>query len=330
MGTVTAGGAYMPLDPDYPDDRLTYMIQDSNTPVVLTQAKFADRMRSLVAENTTIIVLDRDEVRAKAAALRAEGIELRRDVQPHNLAYVIYTSGSTGRPKGVLNEHRALVNRIHWMQKEYQLGPNDVVLQKTPYSFDVSVWEFFWPMMTGSTVVFAQPDGHKDVQYLERLIDERGVTTLHFVPSMLRAYLEGARGTCETVKRIFASGEALDKQSADGYRAKFPNAVLHNLYGPTEAAIDVTYFPCDRVEDPFVPIGKPIDNIQLYILGAQNQLQPVGVPGELHIAGDGLARGYLNRPELTAEKFVSNPFTPGTRMYRTGDLARWMDDGKIP
>nr|QEO74214.1 condensation domain-containing protein [uncultured bacterium] len=331
MGTVQAGGAYLPLDPDYPDDRLTYMLQDSQAAIVLTQERFKDRVRSLVSEGTTILCLDTEwaEISNRVVALKAQGMELRPEVKPDNVCYVIYTSGSTGKPKGALIEHRALVNRIHWMQKRYQLGGRDVVLQKTPYSFDVSVWEFFWPMMAGASVVFAVPDGHKDVRYLESLIDRAKVTTLHFVPSMLRSFLDTAETGCSSVRQIFASGEALDKNSVDRYRTKFPNAVLHNLYGPTEAAIDVTSFDCSQLNYPFVPIGAPIDNIQLYILDPRNQPQPIGVPGELHIAGDGLARGYLNRPELTQEKFVANPFTPGTRMYKTGDLACWMEDGNI-
>ncbi|MGZ5444484.1 MAG: amino acid adenylation domain-containing protein, partial [Thermoanaerobaculia bacterium] len=331
MGTVIANGAYLPLDPDYPDDRLTYMLQDSQASVVLTQAKFRDRIGALVGEGTTVLCLDSEwpEIAGRADALTEQGVVLRRDVQPHDVCYVIYTSGSTGKPKGALVEHRALVNRLHWMQKRYPIGAGDVVLQKTPYSFDVSVWEFFWPMMTGASVVFAVPDGHKDVRYLQNLIDEAKVTTLHFVPSMLRAYLDHAEAGCGSVRQIFASGEALDRQSVERYKAKFPHAALHNLYGPTEAAIDVTAFDCSRLTTPFVPIGTPIDNIQIHILDSHNQPQPIGVPGELHIAGVGLARGYLNRPELTDEKFVPNPFVPGARMYKTGDLACWMDDGNI-
>jgi arthrofactin-type cyclic lipopeptide synthetase C len=331
MGTEQAGGAYMPLDPTYPDDRLAYMLRDSQAPVVLTQERFKDRIRALSGADTEVIALDTQwpDIRARAAHLEAAGVTLRRDVQPHNVSYVIYTSGSTGHPKGVLVEHRALVNRLHWMQKCYPLTPHDVVLQKTPYTFDVSVWEFFWPMMTGCTLVFAMPDGHKDVQYLERLIDKAQITTLHFVPSMLRAFLDLAQAEYRSVTRIFCSGEALDKRSVDEYARRFPNAVLHNLYGPTEAAIDVTAYDCSRLDQPFVPIGTPIDNIQLYVLDDANHPQPIGIAGELHIAGDGLARGYLNRPELTQEKFVANPFHAGTRMYKTGDLARWMDDGNI-
>ncbi|HET8889403.1 MAG TPA: amino acid adenylation domain-containing protein, partial [Candidatus Angelobacter sp.] len=331
MGAVQAGAAYLPLDPGYPDDRLAYMLQDSRAAVVLAQEKFKKRISALLGPDSTVIALDAQwpEIAQSVADLRAKGIDFRREVKSHNLSYVIYTSGSTGKPKGVLVEHKALVNRIHWMQKSYPLTADDVVLQKTPYSFDVSVWEFFWPMMVGSSLVFAVPDGHKDVQYLENLINQARVTTLHFVPSMLRTFLENADVGCPSVKRIFCSGEALDRKSVDDYKTKFPNAVLHNLYGPTEAAIDVTAYDCSRLNYPFVPIGVPIDNTQIYILDPHNHPQPIGAPGELHIAGDGLARGYLNRPELTEEKFVPNPFHPGTRMYKTGDLARWLDDGNI-
>ncbi|MFZ5638599.1 MAG: amino acid adenylation domain-containing protein [Pseudomonadota bacterium] len=331
LGTVMAGGAYLPLDPSYPDDRLTYMMEDSEATVVLTQRRFEARIAALAARPTTTVALDDDwtTVDAAAAALAADGAVLRRDVGPRHLAYVIYTSGSTGRPKGVLVEHQALVNRLVWMQRWYPIDERDVVLQKTPYSFDVSVWEFFWPMMMGASVVFAAPEGHKDVAYLERLIAAAGVTTLHFVPSMLYAYLENAGRACPTVRLVFCSGEALDKKGVDGCPTRFPNAVLHNLYGPTEAAIDVTWYDCSRLTYPFVPIGKPISNIRMLVLDERNRLQPLGVPGELHIAGDGLARGYLNRPDLTAEKFVENPHAPGTRMYKTGDLARWLPDGNI-
>src|SRR5579864_188728 len=331
MGTAEAGGAYLPLDPDYPDDRLAYMLRDSQTAVVLTQERFKDKINALLVPGTRLVTLDgqSSEISKRVAELNAKNVELRREVKPHHLCYVIYTSGSTGNPKGVLVEHQALMNRIYWMQKRYSLTPNDVVLQKTPYSFDVSVWEFFWPMMVGASVVFAAPGGHKDVRYLENLIGQAKVTTLHYVPSMLHTFLDNAQAACEGVKQIFCSGEALGKKSVDEYQTRFPNAVLHNLYGPTEAAIDVTAYDCSQLNRHFVPIGAPIANTQIYILDRYNNVQPVGVPGELHIAGDGLARGYLNRPELTQQKFVANPFQPGTRMYKTGDLARWLEDGNI-
>ena len=331
LGIVRAGGAYMPIDPEYPDDRVGYMLEDSAARVILTESRFRDRLAALAGEGATIITLDREwpALRADVAARRQAGATLRREAGPENVAYVIYTSGSTGKPKGVLVEHRALVNRIHWMQKMYGLNDRDVVVQKTPYCFDVSVWEFFWPPMMGAALVFAVPNGHSDVQYLEGLINSAGVTTLHYVPSMLHAFLDNARGQCPGVRLIFCSGEALDRTSVDRYRAVFPNAALHNLYGPTEAAIDVTFYDCTRIAYPFVPIGAPIENTQIHIVDEAGNPQPVGVPGELHIAGVNLARGYLNRAELTRERFIANPFDPGTRMYRTGDLARWLEDGNI-
>ena len=331
LGILQAGGAYVPADPAYPEDRLAYVLQDSQAAIVLTQKKFRNKVSPLLIQGTKIIALDtqRSEISKCVATLKAKSMEVRHEVKPNNLSYVIYTSGSTGKPKGVLVEHQALVNRIHWMQKRYPLNRDDVVLQKTPYSFDVSVWEFCWPVMAGASMVFAVPDGHRDVHYLENLINRAQVTTLHFVPSMLHTFLENAEVGCSSVKRIFCSGEALDRKSVDEYKTKFPNAELHNLYGPTEAAIDVTAYDCSQIKYPFVPIGRPISNTQIYILDQHQHTQPMGVPGELHIAGDGLARGYLNRAELTREKFVANPFRPGTRMYKTGDLARWQEDGNI-
>jgi non-ribosomal peptide synthetase component F len=184
-------------------------------------------------------------------------------------------------------------------------------------------------MIAGSSVVLAAPDRHKDVRYLEALINQAKVTTLHLVPSMLHTFTQDAGIGCSSVKRIFCSGEALDGKAVSRYKSKFENASLHNLYGPTEATIDATAYDCSQLDHPFVPIGTPINNTQIYILDQHNQPQPIGVPGELHVAGDGLARGYLNRPELTQEKFVANPFEPGSRMFKTGDLARWLDDGNI-
>jgi amino acid adenylation domain-containing protein len=322
LGALKAGGAYVPLDPEYPKERLAFMVQDSSLACLITEGSLDQRLTDYRGK---LIYIDRDR-----PLISQENWENPSSpVKSEHLAYVIYTSGSTGQPKGVLVEHKALVNRINWMQKRYLLTQDDVVLQKTPYSFDVSVWEFFWPMMAGASLVFAVPEGHRDVQYLEHLINKTQITTLHFVPSMLHTFLENAKAGCSSVRQIFCSGEALDRQSVDRYTMKFPNASLHNLYGPTEAAIDVTAYDCSQLTYPFVPIGTPIDNTQIYILDQHSHPQPIGVPGELHIAGDGLARGYLNRPELTQEKFVANPFRPGTRMYKTGDLARWLGDGNI-
>lgn len=257
---------------------------------------------------------------------------LNPDVKSDNLAYVIYTSGSTGQPKGVMNTHQGLHNRLLWMQQSYQLTSSDRVVQKTPFSFDVSVWEFFWPLLTGARIVLAVPEGHKDTTYLVNLISQQQITTIHFVPSMLQVFLQEPNlGNCSCLKRVFCSGEALPSELIQRFFSKL-ECELHNLYGPTEAAIDVTFWQCQPQENlQIVPIGQPISNIQIYILDRHLQPVPIGIPGELHIGGDGLARGYLNRPELTQEKFIQNPFFDGKseRLYKTGDLARYLTDGNI-
>jgi amino acid adenylation domain-containing protein len=249
-----------------------------------------------------------------------------------NLAYLIYTSGSTGEPKGVMNTHRGICNRLLWMQDAYGLTPADVVMQKTPYTFDVSVWEFFWPLLTGARLAVACPDGHKDIAYLVHLIKKEKITTLHFVPSMLRLFLEeGDLNMCGSLKRVICSGEEMTFVLQERFFAVL-EAELHNLYGPTEAAVDVTAWAC-RHDYPrhVVPIGKPIANIQVYLLDQHLNPVPIGVPGELHIGGVGLARGYIGRSDLTEERFIPNPFSeePGSRLYKTGDLARFLPDGSI-
>jgi amino acid adenylation domain-containing protein len=254
-------------------------------------------------------------------------------VRGENLAYVIYTSGSTGRPKAAMNSHRGIVNRLLWMQEQYQLTSGDRVLQKTPYSFDVSVWEFFWPLLAGASLVMARPEGHRDRDYLVQLIEREQITVLHFVPSMLEAFLEAAeveRG-CGSVRQVICSGEELKAGLAQRCLERL-DGELDNLYGPTEAAVDVTSWRCERGSGGgAVAIGKPIANIELYILDDGGEPVPVGVSGELHIGGVGLARGYLQRPELTAERFIPHPFSreAGQRLYRTGDLARYLADGNI-
>nr|WP_282601189.1 non-ribosomal peptide synthetase [Ralstonia pseudosolanacearum] len=249
------------------------------------------------------------------------------------MAYVIYTSGSTGRPKGVMNEHRGVVNRLWWAQQTYRLDASDRVLQKTPFGFDVSVWELFWPLLAGARLVMARPEGHKDPAYLAATIKQAGITTLHFVPSMLQLFLDQVEaGRCQGLRRILCSGEALPHALQQRSLVRFPHSELHNLYGPTEAAIDVTSWRCDAERHPgIVPIGRPIANTQIYVLDAYQQPVPLGVTGEIYIGGVGVARGYLNRPELTAERFVANPFhgEGRERMYRTGDLGRWLPDGSL-
>ncbi len=249
-----------------------------------------------------------------------------------NPAYIIYTSGSTGKPKGVVNTHRGILNRLLWMQDAYRLTASDRVLQKTPFSFDVSVWEFFWPLMFGARLVVARPEGHKDGEYLVKTIVDQRITVMHFVPSMLQLFLEtpGVE-KCDCLRHVICSGEALSPDLQNRFFSRL-DARLHNLYGPTEAAVDVTYWECRRDGHlKTVPIGRPVANTKIYILDSQMHPTPVGVPGELHIGGVQVARGYVNRPDLTAEKFVPDPFSddPGARLYKTGDLARYLPDGDI-
>ena len=321
LGVLKSGGAYLPLDPEYPADRLAFMVEDAAVPVVLV----LDRLRDVLPRtDARILVLDDEAEWADQPTQRPTPT-----AGAGNLAYVIYTSGSTGRPKGVPNTHRGIVNRLDWMQKKYRLDGDDAVLQKTPASFDVSVWEFFWPLQTGARIVLAKPGGHKDAGYLRDLLVAERVTTAHFVPSMLTVFLgEDGIEACTSLRRVICSGEELPLASAVDFTARFPDCGLHNLYGPTEAAVDVSSWHCDPVALAgltSVPIGTPIDNLRLYVLDEHLAPVPVGVSGELYIGGVGLARGYHRRPSLTAERFVPDPFAaePGTRLYRTGDLARW-------
>ncbi|HEX2189199.1 MAG TPA: amino acid adenylation domain-containing protein [Longimicrobiaceae bacterium] len=305
LGVLKAGGAYVPLDPDYPAERLEYMAADSGAALVL------------------------DGTPLPPAPSPAGGEGLGRG--PSTLAYVIYTSGSTGRPKGAMNEHRGVVNRLLWMQRRYGLTQDDVVLQKTPFSFDVSVWELFWPLITGARLVLARPGGHRDPAYLSELIEREGVTTLHFVPSMLQAFLDaGEPARCGTVRRVVCSGEALGAELRERFFARLPGAELHNLYGPTEAAVDVTHHACERGR-AVVPIGRPVANTRIHVLEGGMGEAPVGVPGELYIGGVQVGRGYLGRPELTAERFVPDPYgaEAGGRLYRTGDRGRWLGTGEV-
>jgi amino acid adenylation domain-containing protein len=247
------------------------------------------------------------------------------------LAYVIYTSGSTGRPKGAMNAHRGVVNRILWMQDAFALSADEAVLQKTPFSFDVSVWELFWPLAAGARLVIAAPGAHRDPAALAEVIARERVTTLHFVPSMLRAWLDAAEpGRCASLARVMSSGEALPADLVDRFHAVHPSAELHNLYGPTEAAVDVTHWPC-AAGHAAVPIGRPIANTRMHVLDARGGVCPVGVPGELWIGGVQVGRGYWRRPALTAERFAPDPLAtaPGQRMYRTGDRARRRPDGAL-
>jgi amino acid adenylation domain-containing protein/thioester reductase-like protein len=323
LGILKAGGAYVSLDPNYPAERLGFMLTDIAPSVVLTQERFAE----LDFADAQALNLDSDWPRV--AAYPADNP--LPDLQPGNLAYCIFTSGSTGKPKGAGVPHQGILNRLQWMQAEYGLNSTDAVLQKTPYSFDVSVWEFFWPLMSGARLVVAAPDLHKDSQGLIELIRSEGITTIHFVPSMLQVFVDtpGVE-QCTVLKRVICSGEALPAELVQRFQQKLP-VELHNLYGPTEASVDVSYWACPvNCKENAIPIGKPIANLRLYILDRSLNPVPIGMPGELHIGGIGLGRGYLNRPELTAEQFIPDPFgKPGSRLYRTGDLVRYRPDGNI-
>jgi amino acid adenylation domain-containing protein len=324
-GILKAGGAYVPLDPEYPPDRVAFMLGDTQVPVLLTQERLVSRLSEHKAQT---VCLD-----SHWETISQERIENPiNETKPENLAYVIYTSGSTGKPKGVMNTHRGICNRLLWMQDTYKLTQADHVLQKTPFSFDVSVWEFFWPLLFGARLVVARPGGHKDSAYLVNVIVEQDITTIHFVPSMLQLFLEDKDVMkCHCLKRVICSGEALPYELQNRFFARL-NAELHNLYGPTEAAVDVSYWECRPESDlKIVPIGRPVANTQLYILDQYMQPVPIGVPGELHIGGIQVARGYLNRPELTAEKFIPDPFSnnPEARLYKTGDSVRYIPNGSI-
>ena len=328
LGVLKAGAAYVPLDPDYPSERLSYMVESAQVKVLLTQSHLRERVPGF---SGAVLELDGAEEGRRIAEYETGNLDVA--VLPGQLAYIIYTSGSTGRPKGAMNSHGGLVNRLLWMQEEYGLEPRDVVLQKTPYSFDVSVWEFFWPLMEGAKLVLARAGGHQEPDYLAALIKQQQITTLHFVPSMLAVFLDGERTKqCKSIRRVMCSGEALPAELARRCLAAMPWAELHNLYGPTEVAIDVTNWKC-MAEDSraSVPIGKPIANIRVYVVDKGMEPVAVGVPGELLLGGVGLARGYWGGGDLTAERFVPDGFSSrkGERLYRTGDLVRWRGDGNL-
>lgn len=327
FGIMKSGGAYLPIDPKYPIERIDFMLEDSKAEVLLTIHQY--NFKSYSQEK--IIHLE-DEL-----LYQGDGSNLNIICNSRNLAYIIYTSGSTGQPKGVMIENQAIVNRLNWMQKKYPINEKDTILQKTPFTFDVSVWEIFWWSHQGSKVCLLTPGGEKDPEMMIKTIKNNRVTVMHFVPSMLNAFLDyieantGCLKDLVSLRQVFASGEALNIQQVERFNNLLLNNIgtkLSNLYGPTEAAVDVSYFDCLEYENN-IPIGKPIDNINLLIVNEKNQLQPIGVPGELLISGVGLARGYLNRPDLTVEKFITHPFIINERAYRTGDLTKWNENGNI-
>ncbi|RQT74118.1 non-ribosomal peptide synthetase [Burkholderia cepacia] len=342
VGVLKAGAAYLPVDPDYPAERIAYLLRDARPAVAITQAHLREQVEAALGDGATTQLLTVADllVDETVAETVDETVDdpagVTAEVDDAQLAYLIYTSGSTGKPKGAGNTHGALANRIAWMQHAYRLTRDDVVLHKTPFGFDVSVWEFVWPLAIGAKLAIAAPGDHRDPARLAAAIHAHGVTVLHFVPSMLAAFAAhlddfAAAAQCDSVRLIVASGEALAPELVEKMARLLPHATLVNLYGPTEAAIDVSHWTCgpDDAQAVAVPIGHPIANLQLHVLDAAWQPVPAGATGELYLAGAGLARGYLGRPALTAERFVPDPFVPGARMYRTGDLARRRADGAL-
>ncbi len=335
LGTLKAGGAWLPLDSEYPDARLAYMLADAQAEVVLTTQALAPRLGTLLAgQPVQVIILDDADTlsalrQQSTAALSMAALGLTS----RHLAYVIYTSGSTGNPKGVMLEHRGVVNRLAWMQAAFGLTAEDTLLQKTPFGFDVSVWELLWAVLVGARLVFVRPGGHKDPACLHQIMVQQRVTLVHFVPSMLRLFIDSIPAhSLPDLKTIVCSGEALPLETWQDTLSCLPQVALWNLYGPTEASIDVTWWRGDAGERyRTIPIGKPIDNTTCYVVNRRMQLLPPGLAGELCLGGVGIARGYLNRPELSAERFLADPFgsQPDGVLYRTGDLVRYQPDGNI-
>ncbi|BBM83126.1 non-ribosomal peptide synthetase [Candidatus Uabimicrobium amorphum] len=332
-GILKAGAAYVPLEPEYPQQRLDYMMEDSEIELLLTQQDILQSHTLCIDKDKTIVL---EENFSQYSSQNPTQINSQ-----HDLAYMIYTSGSTGKPKGTMIEHAGVINRICWMQETYALQPRENVLHKTPFSFDVSVWELLWPFFVGAKLVIAEPQGHKDTQYLYTTIEKYKITTIHFVPSMFQVFLETIPfENLTSLRQIFCSGEALPSHLSQAFLTRHSECALYNLYGPTEASIDVSHWTCgveDHVFYKTTPIGKPIANMRLYVLDRHLCQVPIGVPGELYISGVGLARGYKSRPKLNDEKFITNPFASEEdlakkqylRMYRTGDLVKRMADGNI-
>jgi amino acid adenylation domain-containing protein/thioester reductase-like protein len=336
LAILKAGGAFLPLDTEYPEERINFMIKDSQTKILLHNEILPDWIDS--SSLTTINVSDQQSTLLDASDKTNSSItpflfkekfpNFKSRVNAENLAYVIYTSGTTGKPNGVMITHRGICNRLLWMQKEYQLKPNDKVLQKTSCSFDVSVWEFFWPLISGSELFIPSPEIHRDPIELARCIQKRRITVIHFVPSMLSIFISQIEN-CHSLRLVFCSGESLSYKLVKCFQQNC-KAELHNLYGPTEASIDVTFWNCSqRTEKKEIPIGRPIANTQIYILDMKMRPVPIGTCGELYIGGDGVGRGYLHRKELTQKKFLPDPFFPGKKLYKSGDLARFWENGVI-
>jgi len=325
LAILKAGGAYVPIDPEIPLERIQYILEDTKTSIVITQEAYCNHFDQL-----NCIFIDGQTTQAKLSKEHSSNPEL--SIKSHHLAYVLYTSGTTGRPKGVMIEHQGIVNRLFWKNSVFPIQPEDKFLQKSPYVFDVSVIELFWPHWFGGSIVVARPGGHRDPDYIKNLIEKESITIIHFVPSMLEVFLDTiveAKTQFSSLRLVVCSGEALQIKTVKHFYEKLENIDLYNLYGPTEASVDVLKYDCKDIQSNEVYIGKPIANTQAYILDDNKIPLPIGVVGELYIGGVQLARGYLNRPELTAEKFIPCSLAPQNKLYKTGDLVKWMPDGNI-
>ncbi|WP_016695906.1 non-ribosomal peptide synthetase, partial [Rhodococcus rhodochrous] len=327
---LRAGGAYVPIDPEHPADRIAYLLDVADPVLVLTTRRDANAL----PDSAPVVCLDELDV-SQCSDLPIGDRERRAPLRARNTAYVIFTSGSTGRPKGVAVTHEAMLNQIDWIGDRFDIGAEDVVLLKTPFTFDVSVWELFGPPSRGAQLVIAAPDGHRDPAYLASVIDEHAVSMVSFVPSMLDVFVaeltelaELSKGSCTSLRAVLVAGEALPARTVTRLRVALPGAAVHNLYGPTEFTVHVTEIELSG-DEAIVPIGTPVQNSQVYVLDNRLRMVPPGVPGELYLSGVQIARGYVERPDLTAERFVANPFTKGARLYRTGDVVRWNASGVL-
>ncbi|MEO8884655.1 MAG: amino acid adenylation domain-containing protein [Mucilaginibacter sp.] len=328
LAVLKAGGAYVPIDPEFPKDRISYILNDCKAKAIITSGAHIKK----IASGPSTDIIDLDTHLQVIDWLPGEDIDVAIGVQ--NLAYVIYTSGTTGVPNGVMIEHQSVVNNLLWSKEYLKTTPHDVVLQKTTFCFDVSVWEIFWALISGASLVVLNKDEVRDIQKLKDIIDREKVTITHFVPTMLELFLLAVNpGECSSLRQVISSGEALTPFQANLFKVKLPGAELHNLYGPTEATIHATYWraPLEGGEIKKILIGKPVDNTDIYILDEKHQQQPRDRIGEIYIGGLGVARGYLNRPLLTTQRFIENIFDTenNSRLFKTGDFGRYLQNGSI-
>ncbi|MCP6763251.1 MAG: amino acid adenylation domain-containing protein [Fischerella sp. CENA71] len=326
LGILKAGGVYVPLDPAYPEERLQFILEDTNSSVIITLSNFEEKFKNYKGK---LLYLDSDWDKLIPESQLSSSVT----ATPSNLAYIMYTSGSTGKPKGVMCTHLGIYNRLLWTLSAYPITEEDNLLQIASIIFDISIWEIFFPLLKGARLIVALPSATKELKYLSEVITREKVTVIHFVPSLLNAFLDhiDLKNSYSKIKQVISGGEALSVDLKKKFFTKL-DAKLYHAYGPTEASISVTHWNCeDESHLNKVPLGRPIANTKIYILDKNLQPVPIGVIGELCIGGIGVARGYLNRPDLTADKFVADPFSnePGARLYRTGDLARFLSDGNI-